>query len=68
MKYITIISAAAALWLNSAIEQGIVGAWADWCLFGILLLWTGFIIRMKLWERREKKCRTMNRVRAVERT
>ena len=68
MKYITIISAVAALWLNSAIEQGIVGAWADWCLVGILLLWTGFIIRMKLCERREKKCRTMNRVRTVERT
>ena len=55
MNFLAGLSMLAALWLMAASEQGLAGAWADWCLAGILLLWTSFIIRMKLWERREKR-------------
>lgn len=68
MKYIMAALAIATLWLSSAIEQGVAGAWAKWCLFGMMLWWTGFAVCIKLYEGRERKCRTTNRVPTAERT
>ena len=55
MKYIMIILAIAPLWLNSAIEQGVAGEWAKWCLLGVMLWWTGFAFYIKILDRRERR-------------
>ena len=50
------LSFLAVVWLMSAIEFGVAGTWAKWCVGGIVLYWLVLIAYIK-WQEREKKRR-----------
>ena len=47
--YIFILSWLAAIWLGSAWDQGLIGAWGMWTSLSIALFWLGLVVIVKFW-------------------